>query len=71
MNSEIIGWIGSIVLLISFIPKNVKLIRILNSVGCLIWVLYGFITKAPSVYVMNFLILGLNIFQLIKNKSKE
>ena len=70
MNSEIIGWIGSIVLLISFIPKNVKLIRILNSVGCLIWVLYGFITKAPSVYVMNFLILGLNIFQLIKNKEK-
>ena len=70
MNSEIIGWIGSIVLLISFIPKNVKLIRILNSVGCLIWVLYGFITRAPSVYVMNFLILGLNIFQLIKNKEK-
>ena len=70
MNSEIIGWIGSIVLLISFIPKNVKLIRILNSAGCLIWVLYGFITKAPSVYVMNFLILGLNIFQLIKNKEK-
>ena len=51
MNSEIIGWIGSTIILISFIPKSVNKIRILNSVGCIVWIIYGFITKAPEAKV--------------------
>lgn len=70
MNSEIIGWIGSTIILISFIPKSVNKIRILNSIGCVIWVIYGFITKAPSVWIMNFLVFFINLFQLIKDKKK-
>lgn len=66
MNSEIIGWAGSIIILISFIPKKVRLIRLFNSIGCLVWVLYGVITNAPSVYLMNCLIFVINVIQLIK-----
>ena len=69
MNSEIIGWIGSTIILISFIPKSVNKIRILNSVGCIVWIIYGFITKAPSVWIMNFLVFFINLFQLIKDKK--
>lgn len=69
MNSEIIGWFGSLLVLISFIPKNVRLIRIINAVGCVVWVIYGFITHAPSVWVMNILVMLLNLYHLIGNKK--
>lgn len=69
MNSEIIGWFGSLLVLISFIPKNVKLIRIINAIGCVVWVIYGFITNAPSVWVMNILVMLLNLYHLIRNKK--
>ena len=66
INSEIIGWLGSAVIMLSFIPKKVKLIRIINIVGCVLWVWYGIITHAPSVWVMNTIILFLHFYHLIK-----
>ena len=70
INSEIIGWIGSAVIMLSFIPKDVKKIRIINIIGCIVWVAYGFITKAPSVWVMNTLIFFLHLYHLIKDRNK-
>lgn len=66
INSEIIGWLGSAVIMLSFIPKKVKLIRAINIVGCILWVWYGIITHAPSVWVMNTIILFLHCYHLIK-----
>ena len=40
MNYEIIGFIASLFVLLSFIPKKVKLIRIINIIGCVIWIVY-------------------------------
>lgn len=70
MNSEIIGWLGSLFVLLSFIPKSIRKIRFINVIGCILWIIYGFITKAPSVYVMNFLVMALNVFHLVKDRSE-
>ena len=66
INSEIIGWIGSAVIMLSFIPKSVRWIRVINIIGCILWVWYGFITHAPSVWVMNTIILFLHAYHLIR-----
>lgn len=69
MNYEIIGLIASIFVLISFIPKNVKLIRIINIVGCIIWIVYGLITGALSVWIMNLLVMFVHTIHLIRNRK--
>ena len=69
MNYEIIGLVASIFVLISFIPKNVKQIRIINIIGCTIWIAYGLITGALSVWIMNLLVMFVHIFHLLKNRK--
>ena len=38
---EIIGILAGIVVLLSFIPKELKYIRIINIMGCILFVIYG------------------------------
>lgn len=40
---EIIGYLAMTFLVLSFIPKQVKLIRVINLIGCLFFVAYGFL----------------------------
>lgn len=65
---EVMGWIGSCFVLISFIPGNVKTIRIINAFGCIAWITYGLMNHAPSVFAMNLVVLIFHIFHLIKGK---
>ena len=46
---EVIGYLASFVVLISFTMKNVKKLRILNMVGCLLFVVYGFLLPTLRV----------------------
>ena len=69
MNYEFIGLIASLFVLVSFIPKQVKLIRIINIVGCLFWIVYGLLTGALSVWIMNALVLIVHTVHLVKSKN--
>ena len=69
MGYEIIGLCASIFVLISFIPKNIKVIRCINIVGCIIWIIYGVITGALSVWIMNLLVMIVHLIHLLKNKK--
>lgn len=68
MNYEIIGLVASIFVLTSFIPKDVKLIRCINIVGCVIWVIYGLIVHGLSVWLMNLLVMIIHIYHLIQDR---
>jgi hypothetical protein len=39
--TDIVGYLASIVVLISFLMKDIKKLRIINSVGCGLFVVYG------------------------------
>ena len=69
MNYEIIGLIASIFVLVSFIPKDIKLIRCINIVGCIVWIIYGILIGALSVWLMNLLVMIVHVYHLIKNKK--
>ena len=69
MNYEIIGLIASVFVLISFIPKDIKLIRCINIVGCIVWIIYGILIGALSVWLMNLLVMIVHIYHLIKTKK--
>lgn len=71
MNYEVIGLIASIFVLVSFIPKEIRLIRCINIIGCIIWVIYGLLIEALSVWVMNFLVMIIHLFHLIKDNKEH
>ena len=39
--TQIVGYLGSLVLVVSFMLKNITHIRIVNPIGCILFVVYG------------------------------
>ena len=66
--TEFVGYLASLVLMVSFLMKNINTLRIINSMGCLLFVVYGFLlaTSWPIV-ISNTFILGVNIYYLTKH----
>ena len=65
--TEWVGYLASIVLIISFMMKNVSTLRIVNSVGALLFVVYGImLTISWPIIITNGFILLLNVYYLTK-----
>ena len=67
MNStEVFGYMAMALLVISFIPRQLKLIRVLNLVGCIFFVIYGIMLgwKWPII-ISNGLIALIQAYHLI------
>lgn len=71
MNYEIIGLIASIFVLVSFIPKEIKWIRCVNIIGCIVWIIYGILSGALSVWIMNLLVMIVHLFHLVKYSKRN
>lgn len=69
METDYISWVGYIasgVVLLSFLFKNMTRLRILNSLGCSIFVYYGILLDSIPVIVTNLGILFINAYYLLK-----
>ncbi len=68
---EMIGYVGSALVLTSFLMASVVKLRIINSLGCIVSVIYGLLIHAYPTLVMNGALLMINIYFLWKmSKSK-
>ena len=63
---EIIGYVGSAFVLISFLMSTVIKLRVINSIGSLISVVYGLLIQAYPTVVMNLCLFIINCFYLVK-----
>jgi hypothetical protein len=68
---EGLGYLATIVTLISMMVKDMVFLRVINSVGCLLWIGYGMMTESIPVLIVNTVILGIHIFKLIELKENE
>ncbi|KXX69893.1 uroporphyrinogen decarboxylase [Flammeovirga sp. SJP92] len=66
---EYVGYLASLLLMISFSLKNVKLLRTVNSIGCIVFVIYGIMLSAWPIVITNGFIAMINIFYLVKDKK--
>lgn len=69
MNIELLGTIASIIVLISFLMKNEKQIRLVNILGAFIFVIYGICINAFSVWFLNGSLCLVHIYRLFKIKE--
>ena len=63
---EMIGYLGSSLVLISFLMASVAKLRIVNSVGSVIFTIYAFIIKSYPTAVMNLCLVLINVYYLVK-----
>lgn len=75
MNSQIIiegiGYLGSLLVVVSMLMTSVKKLRIVNSIGSIIFCGYAFIIKSYPTALMNLCLVGINIYNLAKLIKKE
>jgi uncharacterized protein with PQ loop repeat len=63
---EMLGWVATGVTLISMMVKDMKLLRGINSMGCLLWISYGILKGDTPLIVVNSTILIIHIVSLIR-----
>jgi len=69
MNIEIWGYISMIVVLISMLMKDIKLLRIINSISCGMFIIYGAVLGAYPIVLLNSLVICINVFRLINGEN--
>lgn len=68
---ELLGYLGSFVLLVAIMIKNVKKFRWVNSLGCLLFTAYGLLIGAYPVAIMNGAIILVNLFYLYQMYTQK
>ncbi|WP_044931310.1 hypothetical protein [Butyrivibrio sp. AC2005] len=68
---EVIGYIGSALVLLSFMMVSVYKLRIVNTIGSLFCVIYGLLIHAYPTVVMNIALVAINVYYLTKMLNTE
>ncbi len=71
--TEYVGYLASLMVLMSFTMKRVKTLRIVNMMGCILFILYGFLMPTLRIglpiIIANTAIFGVNLFYLLKKEN--
>ena len=69
--TEWIGYLAMATVLISFLMKSIIKLRIVNSIGCLLFVFYGILLNPISIPIIltNVIIFCINLFYLVYKKK--
>ena len=65
---EIFGYVSMVVVLISMLMNDIKKLRIVNSIACAMFVIYGVSLHAYPIVIMNVLVIIINLYRLSKGK---
>ena len=63
--TEWVGYAASLALIISFMMKNINTLRIINSLGAILFVVYGIMLQTSyPIIITNAFILMVNVYHL-------
>ena len=65
---EIIGIIATLFILLAFSLNDKKLIRLVDSIGALLFVIYGILINSLSVWLLNICLIIINLYKIKNNK---
>ena len=68
---DILGWIGTGLILYSFTLNDIKKLRIVNAIGSIAWIAYGIKTNIMPTIFVNTCVLIIHLHWLIKNSNKS
>ncbi|NJX14696.1 uroporphyrinogen decarboxylase [Tamlana crocina] len=70
---EWVGYAAMATVLVSFLMKSVNKLRIVNALGCLLFVFYGFVLQPISkpIIITNVAIFCINLFYILKKEHSN
>lgn len=69
--TEWVGYLASLALIISFMMKNVNTLRVINSIGAILFVVYGYMLNISwPIIITNGFILIANIYYLTVKRKR-
>lgn len=66
---ELVGWLATITVFISFSQKVMKRLRLVSIVACLLWSWYGFLKSDWPIVVTNISIIFIHLFALNRKED--
>ena len=66
---EVFGYVGTVLVVISMLMTDINKLRIINISGGFVSLIYALIRNTMPIVVMNFILITINIFQLIKSRK--
>ena len=67
---EVLGWTATAVVVGSFGIQDVKKLRIINSTGSILWIVYGFLKQDNPIIFVNISIILMHTYWYFKNKKQ-
>ena len=67
--TEIVGYLASFFVLLSFFNKDMRKLRLVNSIGCALFVTYGILLMSIPIVITNIAILLVNAYYLLMKKK--
>lgn len=68
---EIFGYIGTAVVVLSMTMSSITKLRIVNICGSVICAIYAIITVTWPIAIMNFALISINLYRLLRDHSKS
>jgi hypothetical protein len=66
---ELLAYFASVIVLVSFMVKDIILLRALNNVGCIIFLAYAMYYERYPLVVLNTMVILVNMYYLLKTKK--
>ena len=68
--TELVGYLAMLFLLVSFLMKDIRRLRTLNTLACALFVAYGFLlNNSWPIIISNSAIFGINLYYLFIKKN--
>ena len=72
---EVISWVATLMIIISFLIENMLWLRVVSLVGSLLWVTYAIASEQQSLVVLNGTLIIIQLWKIHKliqlNKEKQ
>jgi len=60
-----------IVVIFSMTVKDDTVLRLTNSLGCAMFIVYGFLIHSYPVMIMNIIVIGINMYRVFSKKNRD
>ena len=70
MSWEIFGYIGTVLILSSFLVENIFRLRLINTIGAIFWIIYGVGISAGPTIVVNSCVIVIHLTWFYRNRNK-
>ena len=68
---ELFGYLGSTLVVVSMLMTSVVRLRVINLIGSVIFAIYALIIRSYPTAAMNFFLVGINVYHLLRLRREE